>query len=141
MKIVLLALALLFQFPSVPVAPGPRGSIEGVVTTVDGVPIAGAEVTAFWWPSPFAYSPGDLPRTTSDNAGHFVLRDIGAGGYRVRATAPGYVWQEFGAADAGNQSSSTGTVLNLGPGETKEGMLSRFYRFWECRSCRSKQRR
>src|SRR5262245_7849098 len=125
MKTALLALALLFQFPSVPVAPGPKGSFEGVITTANGVPIAGAEVTAFWSPSPAVYMPGDLPRTTSDSDGRFVLRDIGAGGYRVQATAPGYVRQEFGAAEAGNQSSNAGTVLDLKPGETKVGITVR----------------
>jgi hypothetical protein len=125
MKTALLALVLLFQFPSVPVAPGPRGSIEGVVTAANGVPIPGADVTAFWSPSPMVYSPGDLPRTTSDSNGRFVLRDIGAGGYRVQVSAPGYVRQEFGAAYAGYQSSNTGTVLNLTPGETKEGITVR----------------
>jgi hypothetical protein len=125
MKTAFLALALLFQFPSVPIAPGPKGFIEGVVTRTDGEPLAGVEVSAYWSPLPSVFSPNDVPRATSDRDGRFVLREIGAGGYRIQANAPGYARQEFGAAYAGSQGSNTGTVVNLTPGETKQGIIIR----------------
>jgi hypothetical protein len=118
-------MVLLLQFLSIPVAPGPKGSIEGIVTSTDGRPLAGAEVSAFWSPPPMGYNPNDLPRATTDREGRFVLREIGAGGYRILANAPGYAWQEYGASVAGNQGFNTGTVLNLAPGEAKTGITIR----------------
>src|SRR5678816_1894656 len=125
MKIALLALTLLLQFPSVPVTPGPKGSIEGIVTSVDGVPIEGVKVSAYWSSPPTVYIPADLPRATSDRDGRFVLQDLNAGGYRIQANAPGYVRQEFGAAYAGVLGGSTGTVVNLTAGEAKRGIAIR----------------
>ena len=122
MKTVILALLLLLQLPSAPVAPAPKGSIEGVVIGVDGGPIADVEVYAYASPAPAFYSLNDQPRTTSDENGRFVLRNVGAGGYRIRANARGYASQEFGAAVAGRRGMDAGTVVTLAPGEDKRGI-------------------
>src|SRR5678816_2132266 len=128
MKTAILALLLLLQLPSVPIAPVLKGSIEGIVIGIDGAPLANVEVYAYASPAPAFYSLNDQPRTTSDENGRFVLRNVGAGGYRIRTNARGYASQEFGAAVAGRRGMDAGTVVTLVPGEDKRGIAIQLLR-------------
>jgi hypothetical protein len=113
--------ALILQFATVPIPPGPRASIEGIVVGTANQPVVGAEVRAFWSPPPAGYSSDQVPRTVTDNEGKFVLRELGAGGYRLEVRASGYAWQEYGAKP-GEASARTGTVVTLAPGQITPGI-------------------
>jgi hypothetical protein len=116
-----LAIAVLVlppQLPPVPLAEGPRVSIEGVVVDAESRPVAGADIRASFWPPPAAYSPSSVPRAVTDKDGNFALHDLGAGSYRVGASAGGYARQDYGA----------GTVITLTPGQSLQGIVIRLVR-------------
>ena len=116
MKSLVLFSALLLQSLPTTNSPAPA-SIEGIVVDSQMQPVAGADVSAFWDPPPMAYQPDQLPRTNTDTAGKFVIRNIAPGGYRIFVSASGYVAQTYGAKTAGN-SGATGTVISLVPGQS-----------------------
>lgn len=120
----LIALALLLpQLPDIPTAAGPRVSVEGVVLGVGDAPVAGAEVSAFWSPAPAAYGSNQVPKTATDKDGHFLIKDLGAGGYRLIVRAGGYAYQEYGAK--AGRTAGNGTVITLTPGQALSGITIR----------------
>jgi len=121
-SLALLAILLLQSPPTTNTQPS--ASIEGIVVDSQMQPVAGAEVSAFWDPPPMTYQPDQLPRTNTDSAGKFVMRNLAPGGYRLFVSANGYVSQTFGAKTAGN-SGATGTVISLVPGQTVREVMVR----------------
>jgi hypothetical protein len=95
-----------------------NGALEGVVLDLEDRPIAGAEVTAILWPPPAGPNTEPPLTASSGSNGKFLLRDLAAGGYRIRVQAGGYAWQEFGAAAPGIQGAGTGIVTTVGAGQS-----------------------
>jgi len=106
-----------------------RGSIEGVVERAGtGEPIAGAEIrvmrvampveedrvgprmaVVFTGSDPFAPVPA-----ITDREGHFLLKDLEPGSYKITAARNGYAKQEYGQRIPAGQ----GTVVTLAGGQT-----------------------
>src|SRR5437773_11617565 len=106
-----------------------RGSIEGVVERAGtGEPIAGAEIlvmrvampveedrvgprmaVVFTGSDPFAPVPA-----ITDREGHFLLKDLEPGSYKITAARNGYAKQEYGQRIPAGQ----GTGVTLGGGQT-----------------------
>src|SRR2546425_10590359 len=105
-----------------------RGSIEGVVERAGtGEPIAGAEIrvmrvttpgeegrvgprmaVVFTGSDPFAPVPA-----ITDREGHFLLKDLEPGSYKITAARNGYTKQEYGQRIPAGQ----GTVVTLAGGQ------------------------
>ena len=106
-----------------------RGSIEGVVERAGtGEPIAGAEIRVMRVATPgeegrvgprmaFVFTGSDpyapVPAIT-DREGHFLLKDLEPGSYKITAARNGYTKQEYGQRIAAGQ----GTVVTLAGGQT-----------------------
>src|SRR5262245_33411050 len=106
-----------------------RGSIEGVVVRAGtGEPIAGAEIQVMRVATPgeegrveplvaVVFTGGDpfapIPAIT-DREGHFLLKDLEPGSYKIRAARNGYAKQEYGQRIPAGQ----GTVLTVTGGQT-----------------------
>src|SRR5437773_1357590 len=110
-----------------------RGSIEGVVErSGTGEPIAGAEIrvmrvampveedrvgprmaVVFTGSDPFAPVPA-----ITDREGHFLLKDLEPGSYKMTAARNGYTKQEYGQRIPAGQ----GTVVTLASGQTLKGL-------------------
>jgi len=116
MKLLMLLAMLLQSTPSA--NSQATASIEGIVVDRQMLPVAGAEVIAFWEPPPMAYQSSQLPRTNTDAAGKFVIRNLAPGGYRVTVSATGYASQIYGKKTAGNSGPASGTVITLGAGQS-----------------------
>src|SRR2546426_9893986 len=109
-----------------------RGSIEGVVERAGtGEPIAGAEIrvmrvatpgeegrvgprmaVVFTGSDPFAPVPA-----ITDREGHFLLKDLEPGSYKITAAHNGYAKQEYGQRIPAGQ----GTVVTLAGGQKAKG--------------------
>ena len=116
MKLLMLLAMLLQSTPSA--NSQATASIEGIVVDRQMLPVAGAEVIAFWEPPPMAYQSSQLPRTNTDASGKFIIRNLAPGGYRVTVSATGYASQIYGKKTAGNTGPASGTVLTLGAGQS-----------------------
>ncbi len=100
------------------VSPGPSaepgsiglvGRIEGRVTTADsGRALENAQVLLL----PVGIA-GPTPRERTDADGHFAFEHLGAGAYRVRVTADGYLQWEYGE----QLPTAPGKPVELGDGE------------------------
>jgi len=58
--------------------------------------------------------------TSTDASGHFILKDIGLGRYRLWVERNGYVRQEYGQRAA----NRPGTILTLQPGQYLRDVVS-----------------
>src|SRR2546428_10933829 len=110
-----------------------RGSIEGVVERAGtGEPIAGAEIRVMRVATPgeegrvgprmaFVFTGSDpfapVPAIT-DREGHFLLKDLEPGSYKITAARNGYTKQEYGQRIAAGQ----GTVVTLSGGQKPKGV-------------------
>lgn len=88
--------------PQVPVAAQAAGSIEGIVVRSDnGAAVLGAQVQLTFeplagsGPTPTAGTP-PTQRVMTDSDGRFTFKDVTAGGYRMGASAEGFVSQGIG---------------------------------------------
>src|SRR3989442_3037553 len=106
-----------------------KGAIEGVVQRAGtGEPIAGAEIRVMRVATPgeegrvgprmaFVFTGSDpyapIPAIT-DREGHFLLKDLEPGSYKITAARNGYTKQEYGQRIPAGQ----GTVVTLGGGQT-----------------------
>ncbi|HTU81749.1 MAG TPA: TonB-dependent receptor [Candidatus Acidoferrales bacterium] len=84
MKRALVALAALAALAcnAFPAAAGTTGSVNGVVSTSSGAPLAGARVVVV--------SPSQTAATTTDASGHFALLSLAPDTYTVTASKSGY---------------------------------------------------
>jgi hypothetical protein len=122
MKTFLLSIGLLLgQTPSAPPAQSPKASIEGTVLGIGDQPVAGAEVKAFWSPSPLSVNLNDVPTAITDANGRFRI-EVNAGGYRIYVTASGYVYQEHGAQPG---KGNPGTIVSVTPGQSVQSITLR----------------
>ena len=90
-------------------------ALEGtVVTAVTGAPLNRATVTV--WPN----RPGPKPSFTSstDETGRFVIGNLDAGTYSLRAERIGYIGENYGAHSNGR----IGTPLDLAAGRTMKDL-------------------
>src|SRR3989441_10119659 len=115
-----------------------RGSIEGVVERAGtGEPIAGAEIrvmrvatpgeegrvgprmaVVFTGSDPFAPVPA-----ITDREGHFLLKDLEPGSYKITAARNGYTKQEYGQRIPAGQ----GTVVTLAGGQNLKDLAFFFF--------------
>lgn len=119
---------------------GPRGTpaasltgtalIVGRVVDADsGQPVPGATVTpsggVFVTPAtPFAAEAP--PSSLTNGQGHFLLRSLPAGGYSLRATAPGYLPTSYGARRPDGGSART---VELADGQRVTDVEIRIWKF------------
>src|SRR2546425_9458542 len=114
-----------------------RGSIEGVVERAGtGEPIAGAEIRVMRVATPGEegragprmavvftgsdpYAP--IPAIT-DREGHFLLKDLEPGSYKITAARNGYTKQEYGQRIPAGQ----GAVVPLGGGQKLKDLAFHF---------------
>ncbi len=92
-----------------PVASVEKATIEGLVVSAGtGEPLRRAVIT-------LRQVEGREPpyATSTDASGHFILREIGPGQYRLWAQRNGYIRQEYGQRAA----NRPGTILTLQPGQ------------------------
>ncbi len=92
-----------------PVTSVEKGTIEGLVVSArTGQPLRKAGVS-------LRQAEGREPpyATSTDASGHFILKDIGPGQYRLWVHRNGYVRQEYGQRTA----NRPGTILTLQPGQ------------------------
>src|SRR3989449_4437252 len=108
-----------------------RGSIEGVVQRAGtGEPIAGAEIRVMRVATPgeegrvgprmaFVFTGSDpyapIPAIT-DREGHFLLKDLEPGSYKITAARNGYTKQEYGQRIPAGE----GTGVTLGGGQKSQ---------------------
>ncbi len=91
-------------------APPEKCALEGqVLDAITGAPVKKVQITLRLIESRNASGSG----TATDAAGHFAMRNLEPGRYRLWAERNGFVRQEYGARGAGRQ----GTVLTLDPGQ------------------------
>lgn len=94
-----------------PQAPAHNAVLTGTVVRADtNAPIGGARVVAARVGGPLE----EYRTATTDNAGRFAMRDLGAGSYRVFADHDNYLQGEYGRRLAG----ATGTSIALIDGQT-----------------------
>lgn len=103
--------------PQREVKPADRCTVEGIVTkTTTGEPLKKAWLVLHKSESreqPFGAS--------SDTDGHFVLKDVDPGRYRLYAERNGYARQEYGQ----RSPNRPGTILTLSPGQQLKGIVFR----------------
>lgn len=85
------------QQPMPEATPAESKAITGRVVSESGQPLSGASVLAF------RFNGAAGPRTSTDSEGHFNLRSLDPGLYRLSASLPGYVVQ-FPQTDPTNTS-------------------------------------
>src|SRR5262245_29465207 len=111
-------LALALQVPPLQGLQQPRASIEGfVLRTETNEPLARATVDVIR----NAMRTGSVLRreavvssSSTDDGGHFIVKDLDAGSYSVVAKRNGFVRQEYGERAPGRG----GTLLNITAGQT-----------------------
>jgi hypothetical protein len=91
----------------------PTGSISGRVTLGDK-PAAGVNVILA--PSDHGPVENSLPKTTTDEAGHFQLTRVPAGSYMLQTFTPAFV------TPGDDMRGNSGKMINLSDGETVEGI-------------------
>ena len=92
----------------------PTGSISGRVTLGDK-PAAGVNVLLA--PSDYGPIENSLPKTTTDEAGHFQLTRVPAGSYLIQTFTPAFL-----APADDMRGGNGGKLINLSDGETVEGI-------------------
>jgi hypothetical protein len=91
-----------------------KASIEGtIVDGVSGSPLKNVSVMSLP-----ATSGGSRASATTDEAGHYILKDLEAGKYMVYARHPRHVLQMYGSRGR----SMAGTPLNLAAGQALKGI-------------------
>ncbi|MEN6601533.1 MAG: carboxypeptidase-like regulatory domain-containing protein [Bryobacteraceae bacterium] len=91
-----------------------KASIEGtIVDAASGSPLKNVSVASL-----LTTSGGSRTGATTDEAGHYVLKDLDAGKYMVFARHPRYVPQMYGSRDR----PMAGTPLSLAAGQTLKGI-------------------
>lgn len=91
----------------------PTGSISGRVTLGDK-PAAGVNVMLA--PSDYGRVENSLPKTTTDEAGHFQLTRVPPGSYMLQTFTPAFV------TPGDDMRGNGGKLINLSDGETVEGI-------------------
>jgi protocatechuate 3,4-dioxygenase beta subunit len=61
-----------------------------LVNSVNGEPVAGAEVTLFWTGEEQGVTSRSRRLTVADSSGYFVFTELGPGSHTIMVTAPGY---------------------------------------------------
>jgi len=109
--VLLLSLIVPFAFSQTAQPPSKSvGSVEGVVAAVSTRdPLKKAWVTLHK-----ADGQGMTSGALTDATGHFTLKDIEPGRYRLVAERSGYVRQEYGQPGP----DSSGTILSISPGQS-----------------------
>lgn len=125
----LAVLLMMVAWTQAPAAPAPGSRLEGVVTGTDGTPLAAARIVLRKDQS--VRSESDYgTMTTSD--GHFVLRNIAAGRYRLLVRHTGYVDAEYGQKrpnrpgsilDLSRAQALTDVVVQMTPGSIISGRV------------------
>jgi hypothetical protein len=92
------------------IAPPPETLIRGVVTTSEGLPVEGAEITVA----------GTTLVATTDSMGRFVLRGLPAGTHAVRIRRIGYKASVLGASLEDGDVKDVRIVLERGTYELPE---------------------